>query len=156
MELQDDGYRDCKYWEAYGSGLENSIYELETMENYTKAKIEAVEKSIKKYPNYYDFYIELHSQHVETTGTSEMLELGYKYAIQRLKDENDGKLPELVNWLFLENRHIFRIIYNHAENLRNMKKYKESNKVLNVLIRLNRSDYRGGYLKKLNNIDRSE
>jgi len=146
----DDGYRDPLYWKY--KNLQDTLDSIYNSKTFIE-KISLLKKAIEKYPHYYDFYIELFDTYIDRDGKAEMdiIENGYMLAIDRLKKENNGKLPEVMNWYFLENRHIHRIIYNYAECLIEIKEYRKSNKLLNILLKLHPTDNIGArFLKKEN------
>lgn len=144
FKIEDDGYRDKMY-----AGDNNLRLLIDTIIAFTnkKKKIKLLKTAVEIYPHYYDFYINIATE----TNTTLPIESGCKYAIQRLKDENKGKLPKKVNWYFIENRHIFRVIYGYAEILSNFKMYRETNRLLNILLKFHPNDNIGArFLKEKN------
>ena len=139
--LEEDGYRDPLYW-SY-KGLQETTESLIGDEPCEKRLIR-LKEALKKYPHYYDLYIEL-ADRMEIPG---ILELGCRYALQRLKDENGGKMPKKISWYFLENRHIHRIIYCYAEALIERDEHKEAKRLLNILLRVHPSDNVGARFLK--------
>ena len=152
-KIENNEYRDPLYW-TY-DGLYQTIDAIENSNAFAK-KILILEKAIEKYPHYYDFYVILFDTYIERDGEADMniIKKGYILAIDRLKKENSGKLPEVMNWCFIENRHIHRIIYNYAERLAQIQEYKKSNKLLNTLLRLHPSDSIGARFLKKENMQR--
>ena len=153
--IKNDGYRDPLYW-TY-EGLQESI-DIIINSKDGQEKISLLNNAIEKYPHYYDFYIELFYSYDEVDGKADIkiIEKGYKLAVDRLKKENGGKLPEVINWYFIENRHIHRIIYNYAECLAKLEEYKKSNKLLNTLLKIHPSDNIGARLLKEENLQKTK
>lgn len=144
FKIQDDDYRDKLH--AKDSNLQLLIDTIIAFTDKEK-KIKLLKTAVEIYPHYYDFYIALATE----TKTTMPIDLGCRYAIQRLKDENGGKLPERASWYSLENRHIFRVIYSQAEILSNYRMYQESNRLLNMLLKLHPDDNIGARFLKAKN-----
>ncbi|WP_457748554.1 hypothetical protein [Sulfurimonas sp.] len=151
--IKNDGYRDPLYW-TY-ENLQEVFDGIYNSKSYAE-KISLLEKAIEKYPHCYDFYIALFETYMNRDGKADMniIEKGYTLAIDRLKKENDGKLPDVMNWYFLENRHIHRIIYNYAECLVEIKEYKRSNRLLNILLKMHPSDNIGARFLREENLQK--
>ena len=80
-----------------------------------KKSIKALKIMIKKDSNFFDPYITLHEYYLmdgDFKNAIKIIELGFQKAID-LIDKN-GNFPDILNWGFIENRHIIRIIFNFA------------------------------------------
>lgn len=137
----DDGYIDRYYWD--NEGMEQMIETISLCDD-KKDKEQLLREALNKYPHYYDFYTVLS----DLLDDENIIELGYRYAQQRLKDENNGKLPKKMSWYFIENRHYFRIFYFHAENLIKKNQKSQASKILSLLMRLHPDDNIGARLLK--------
>lgn len=92
------------------------FYFLESPEqDDIKKSIKTLKTMIKKDSNFFDPYITLHEYYLmdgDITKAINIIELGFKKAIN-LIDKN-GDFPDILNWGFIENRHIIRMIFNFA------------------------------------------
>ncbi len=82
-------------------------------------EIKAMEDLIKQDPDFYDPYVIL-SDHYHDIGMDQkattILEEGYKRAIARITDKK-GNWPDSIEWGWLENRHIIRVLVNKGIHL---------------------------------------
>ncbi|QSZ43200.1 hypothetical protein GJV85_13580 (plasmid) [Sulfurimonas aquatica] len=80
-----------------------------------KQSIKSLKSMIKKDANFFDPYITLHEYYLmdrDFKSAINIIELGFKKAIDLI--DNDGRFPDVLNWGFIENRHIIRMIFNFA------------------------------------------
>ncbi len=80
-----------------------------------KKSVKSLKAMIKKDSNFFDPYITLHEYYLmdrDFKNAIKIIELGFQRAID-LVDKN-GKFPDILNWGFIENRHIIRMIFNFA------------------------------------------
>lgn len=93
-------------------------------------------------PDFYDSYIELAyllQEEEKFNQASEVLQLAYQKAIARIADK-DGNLPKSLSWLWLENRHIIRVIDAWANELWEQGKITEALEIFRKLLRSNPND----------------
>jgi len=80
-----------------------------------KKSVKSLKAMIKKDSNFFDPYITLHEYYLmdrDFKNAIKIIELGFQRAID-LVDKN-GKFPDILNWGFIENRHVIRMIFNFA------------------------------------------
>jgi len=80
-----------------------------------KKSIKSLKAMIKKDPNFFDLYITLHEYYLmdrDFKNAIKIIEKGFQKAIDLI--DNNGKFPDILNWGFIENRHIIRMIFNFA------------------------------------------
>ncbi len=98
-----------KVSEMYFDFLESPI------QDNIKKNIQALRAMIKKDKNFFDPYITLHEYYLmdrDFKNAIKTMEQGFQRAIDLI--DNDGKFPDSLNWGFIENRHIIRMIFNFA------------------------------------------
>jgi len=106
-----------------------------------KKSIKILEKMIQKDPNFFDPYISLAEYYYmdnEAKKAEEIILKGYSKAIQLIT--KDGKFPERLEWGWIENRHIIRIIFHYGMLLWEKGKKEEAIKVFNRLLEMNLND----------------
>ncbi len=77
--------------------------------------IKVLKKIIQKDPDYYDPYITLHEYYIadgKGKKAFDILSQGYRRAKKLVMAED--RFPDKLLWLFLENRHILRVMFNYA------------------------------------------
>ena len=95
--------------EMYFDFLESPI------QNDIKKSIKALKAMIKKDKNFFDLYITLYEYYLmdrDFKNAIKIMEQGFQRAIDLI--DKDGKFPDVLNWGFVENRHIIRMIFNFA------------------------------------------
>jgi len=95
--------------EMYFDFLESPI------QNDIKKSINALKAMIKKDKNFFDPYITLYEYYLmdrDFKNAIKIMEQGFQRAIDLI--DKDGKFPDILNWGFIENRHIIRMIFNFA------------------------------------------
>lgn len=113
-------------------------------DNMEKA-IKRLKYFIQKDPYFFEPYLslyELYYQNNMRKKAQEILDQGYKKAVEYIKDEK-GNLPKKLRWGFLTNRHIIRILHNKALVLWNQRKTNESLELLRTILKLNPLDNSG-------------
>jgi len=71
---------------------------------------------IKKDPYFFDPYNVLHEYYLEQDQISKAFNImakGYEKAMEMILD-NNGNFPTSMSWLYIENRHIIRLLYDFA------------------------------------------
>ena len=95
--------------EMYFDFLESPV------QNDIKKSIKALKAMIKKDKNFFDPYITLYEYYLmerDFKNAIKIMEQGFQRAIDLI--DKDGKFPDILNWGFVENRHIIRMIFNFA------------------------------------------
>jgi len=95
--------------EMYFDFLESPV------QNDIKKSIKALKAMIKKDKNFFDPYITLYEYYLldrDFKNAIKIMEQGFQRAIDLI--DMDGKFPDILNWGFVENRHIIRMIFNFA------------------------------------------
>lgn len=80
-----------------------------------KESIKALKKIIKQDPDFFDPYITLYEYYLNAMdfkNAIKIMEQGNERAMKLIY--KDGAFPDKLNWLFLENRHIIRLLFNYA------------------------------------------
>jgi len=80
-----------------------------------KKGIKTLKSIIKKDANFFDPYITLYEYYLmdrDFKKAIDIMERGFKKSIDLI--ENNGRFPDKLPWLFVENRHIIRMIFNFA------------------------------------------
>jgi len=119
------------YWDFLESGIVNDF----------KKSIEKLKKIIKKDPDFFDPYISLYEYYLfdkEPKKALDILTKGYERAMDRILDR--GRFPDKLSWLFMENRHIIRMIFNYANMMWTVENKKEALRLFNLLLRSNPND----------------
>lgn len=114
---------------------------LESAEEDPKKAIKALKKMIKQDANFFDPYITL-SEYYAISGDHQesfnILKTGYELAMKMVLKR--GKFPDKLSWLFTENRHIIRIMYNYALKMWEIGEKSEALRVLQQLLASNTND----------------
>ena len=95
--------------EMYFDFLESPV------QNDIKKSIKALKAMIKKDKNFFDPYITLYENYLmdrDFKNAIKIMEQGFQRSIDLI--DKDGKFPDVLNWGFVENRHIIRMIFNFA------------------------------------------
>jgi len=114
-------------------------------------------------PNFLDSYlimIEVCNKLGEIRRAERHLEKGYKKALELILDEK-GNWPDIMEWAWLENRHIIRLLKKQAEHfwddgMEDTLKHQEAIKIYENLIKTNPRDNVGArypYLAMLEGMD---
>jgi tetratricopeptide (TPR) repeat protein len=115
---------------------------LESMESEDINKsIKALKKMIKTDPDFFDAYITLHEYYLydkEPKKALDILTKGYERAMDLVLDR--GQFPDKLSWLFMENRHIIRMIFNYATTMWVVANKKEALRLFNLLLKSNPDD----------------
>lgn len=109
-------------------------------QNDIKKSITSLKAMIKKDANFFDPYITLHEYYLmdrDFKNAIKIIELGFQKAIDLI--DNDGKFPDVLNWGFVENRHIIRMIFNFAMFIWANEEDKEI--ALNIFMELLKSNH---------------
>lgn len=80
-----------------------------------KKSIKTLKSIIKKDPDFFDPYISLHEYYIannEINKAIAIMEDGFNRAVRLI--DNEGEFPDELNWGFIENRHIIRMLFNFA------------------------------------------
>lgn len=108
----------------------------------SKKRKKTLEQLIVLDPDFYDPYIQLAytlQENEEYEKASKILYQGYQRALARVADK-DGNLPKSLSWLWIENRHIIRIIDAWAHNLWEEGKTSEALEIFRKLLGSNPND----------------
>ncbi|MBM4241073.1 MAG: tetratricopeptide repeat protein [Euryarchaeota archaeon] len=101
-----------------------------------------LEKLIKKDPDFFDSYLTLF-QILQSEGrpseAMELLDEAYRRAINLITDKK-GEWPDLLEWGWLENRHIIRTILNKAISLWKAGKTDDALDIFRKLLKSNPGD----------------
>lgn len=109
--------------------------------SYQKMKT-SFEKLIIADPDFYDPYIQLAyllQGKKDYNNAKKILYTAYQRALARITN-NNGNFPRSLPWLWLENRHIIRVIDAWAQNLWEEKKESDALKIFRELLRSNPND----------------
>ena len=77
--------------------------------------IKKLKSMIKKDPNFFDAYTSLSDLHLVNENPEEMYKVlkdGYNRAMKLIVKK--GKFPDELSWMYMENRHIIRMIFQYA------------------------------------------
>lgn len=99
-------------------------------------------KLIKEDPDFFDAYTVLHEYYLsygKVAKAYELMQKGYERAMRLVLDEN-GKFPTSLPWLYMENRHIIRVMFNFALLLWLNSDTKNALVILNRLLKSNPND----------------
>jgi len=114
---------------------------LESEEEDAKKAIKALKKIIKKDPDFFDPYVTL-SEYYEYAGDDmesfNILKEGYERAMKMVIHK--GRFPDVLSWLFMENRHIIRMMYNYALKMWKIGEKDEALRVMQQLLASNPND----------------
>jgi len=106
-----------------------------------KKSIKMLKKIIKTDPDFFDAYITLHEYYLydkEPKKALDILTKGYKRAMDLVLDR--GQFPDKLSWMFVENRHIIRVIFNYANMMWMVENKKEALRLFNLLLKSNSDD----------------
>ena len=114
---------------------------LESEEEDLKKAIKTLKNLIKKDPNFFDPYVTL-SEYYEYAGDDmesfNILKEGYERAMKMVIHK--GRFPDVLSWLFTENRHIIRMMYNYALKMWEIGEKDEALRVMQQLLASNPND----------------
>ena len=102
-------------------------------------------KLIEQDPDFLDWYIllyEMLKEQVNFKEADEILDKAYKRALALITDE-DGNWPDLLEWGWLQNRHIIRTLLNKAISLWRNKQNEEALDLFRKLLKTNSTDNAG-------------
>ncbi len=119
------------YWDFLESGEAEDI----------KKSIKILKNIIKKDPDFFDPYVTLHEYYLEDEEKHkavQILQEGYRRAIDLIM--LDGRFPDELPWLALENRHIIRMLFNFANFLWMVEEKKEAMNIFQLLLHSNSDD----------------
>lgn len=120
----------------------DTYYELMNR-NISQEKVkEALQQLIVIDPDFYDPYAQLaylFQNEEEYKKAGKILFLGYQRAIARITDK-DNNFPKSLPWLWLENRHIIRVIDAWANNLWEEGRLSEALVIFRKLLQSNPND----------------
>lgn len=120
----------------------DTYYELMNR-NISQAKTkEVLQQLIIIDPDFYDPYAQLaylFQDEEEHEKASKILFQGYQRALRRITDKN-GNFPKSLSWLWLENRHIIRVIDAWAHELWEQEKPQEALEIFRKLLKSNPND----------------
>ena len=114
---------------------------LESEEQDIQKGIKALKKIIKKDPDFFDPYVTLSEYYAyakDDMQSFNILKEGYERAMKMVMHR--GKFPDVLSWLFMENRHIIRMIYNYALKMWEMGEKNEALRVMQQLLASNPND----------------
>ena len=114
---------------------------LESEEQDIQKGIKALKKIIKKDPNFFDPYVTLSEYYAyaeDDMQSFNILKEGFERAMKMVMHR--GKFPDVLSWLFMENRHIIRMIYNYALKMWEMGEKDEALRVMQQLLASNPND----------------
>lgn len=120
--------------ELYWNFVENEEQSL------TKG-INALKEMIKKDSDFYDPYVTLAEYYFaknKPVQASEVMKEGYNRAMKRLIKK--GRFPDMLNWGFIENRHIIRMLFNYAMYLWEVGEKDEALRIFLQLLASNPND----------------
>lgn len=120
----------------------DTYYELMNRNISQKKVKEVLQQLIVIDPDFYDPYVQLaylFQNEEEYEKASKILFLGYQRALARIIDKNDN-FPKSLPWLWLENRHIIRVIDAWANNLWEEEKPSEALAIFRKLLQSNPND----------------
>jgi len=111
----------------------------------TKSIKKRLKELIKKDPNFLDPYLflyELLQYENKFSQAEKLLDEAYKRAIRLITDEK-SEWPDILEWGWLQNRHIIRTIINKAVSLWEENKTEEALTLLRKLLKTNPNDNPG-------------
>ena len=106
-----------------------------------KKSIKILQGIIKKDPDFFDPYVTLHEYYLynkEIKKAYDILSEGYFRAMDLIDEE--GRIPDVLHWGFLENRHIIRVLFNFATMLWLSNQRDEALAILLQLLKSNTTD----------------
>ena len=110
--------------------------------NNTLSVKRQLENLIKKDPDYLDSYLFLREilQEKSNSGEAEkLLDDAYRRAIELITDKK-GNWPDILEWAYLENRHIIRTILNKALSLWENEETDDALELFRKLLKTNPGD----------------
>jgi tetratricopeptide (TPR) repeat protein len=114
---------------------------LERDERDFKKGIKRLKEIIKSDPDFYDAYITLYEYHLynkEPKKALDILTKGYNRAMDLLMPH--GRFPDKLSWMFIENRHIIRVIFNYANMMWTVENKKEALRLFTMLLKSHPDD----------------
>ena len=114
---------------------------LESEEEDAKKAIKKLKDIIKKDPDFFDPYVTLaeYYQYVSDDDKAfSVMKKGYDRAMDMVVHK--GKFPDELSWLFMENRHIIRMIFNYAMLLWEKGEVSEAKRIFGQLLASNPND----------------
>lgn len=111
------------------------------IQNDYKKSEKKLKSLIKKDPYFFDTYTTLHEYYLENNEIQKAFNLmsnGYNRALFLIN--NKGRFPDSLPWLFTQNRHIIRIIFNFATLLWLADNKKDALDILLKLLKSNPND----------------
>ena len=122
--------------------VEELYYDFMESENQDVTKgIKELKSMIQKDPNFFDPYIVLYDYyHADNKPmlAFDILKNGYNRAIKMIVKK--GKFPDTLNWMFMENRHIIRILFQYAMLLWEVGEKDEALRIFQQLLASNSND----------------
>jgi tetratricopeptide (TPR) repeat protein len=109
-------------------------------EDITKS-IKVLKKMIKTDLDFFDAYTTLYEYYLydnEPKKALDILTKGYERAMNLVLDR--GRFPDKLSWLFIENRHIIRVIFNYAAMMWTVENKKEALRLFKLLLKSNPDD----------------
>ncbi len=107
--------------------------------------IEKLKKLIKEDKNYFDPYIllsRLFNQINDSESAKDIIDQGYKNALNYIKNKQ-GNSPTRVEWGYIENRHIIRILVFKAFDFWEDNRSDEAYELFKTILKLNPNDNSG-------------
>jgi len=123
-----------KVQDEYWSILENDSLSIEKRE-------EKLLNLIQKDADFFDPYIslsELYAEQKRAKEHCEILQKGFDRAINLIS--RNGQMPSMLEWGFIENRHIIRMIYNYANFVWLVNDREKAYAIFKLLLKMNIND----------------
>ena len=114
---------------------------LDAKDDNVEKNIKTLKKIIKKDPNFFDAYISLHEYYYANNdfeNAVKILKSGYAKALKLVL--NNGRFPDELEWGYIENRHIIRMIFHFGMFLWEIKEQKDALAVFMQLLKSNIND----------------
>lgn len=114
---------------------------LDNKEKDVEKNIKTLKKIIKKDPNFFDSYISLHEYYYannDLENAAKILNIGYAKALGLVL--NNGRFPDELEWGYIENRHIIRMIFNFGMFLWEIEEKEDALGVFMQLLKSNIND----------------
>ncbi|MDP2753558.1 MAG: tetratricopeptide repeat protein [Nitrospirota bacterium] len=103
---------------------------------------EKLQQLIEKDPDFFDTYMMLYNilqNEGDNKNAGNLLNIAYEKAIKKITDK-EGKWPDVLEWGWLENRHIIRTILNKAIDLWIKKEKEQALDLFRKLLKTNPGD----------------
>lgn len=114
---------------------------MEREETNIAKGIKKLKKIIQKDPDFFDSYVVL-AEYYDAKGADEdafeIIKEGYERAMNLMMPQ--GRFPDKLEWLYMENRHIIRIIFQYAMRLWEIGETKEALRLFKQLLASNPND----------------